>query len=144
MRLPPRAGSLSGMSTPLTTSLNPWGRPSSQANVVRAHQRGRVCAREGCATILSIYNPSKYCAAHAQRATHRRGEVRPILEVACAHCGAPFKTGNPHRKFCSDRCRMAAFARRRRAAQRRDARREVLAASALRTDSLLEVGDDVA
>jgi predicted nucleic acid-binding Zn ribbon protein len=126
----------------MTTSLNPWGRPSSRANVVRAHQRGRICAHEGCATILSIYNPSKYCSAHTQQTQRRRGEIRPILEVACANCGAPFQTGNPKRKFCSDRCRMAAFARRKRAAQRRDARLAVSAA--VRSGPSLEVGDDIA
>jgi hypothetical protein len=59
------------MSTPVTTSLNPWGKPVSQANVVRSHPRGRVCAHEGCTTILSIYNPSKYCAAHPKQALSR-------------------------------------------------------------------------
>ena len=60
------------MSTPVTTSLNPWGKPVSQANVVRSHPRGRICAREGCNTILSIYNPAKYCAAHLTQAQSER------------------------------------------------------------------------
>ena len=55
------------MSTPVTTSLNPWGKPVSRANVVRSHPRGRVCAHEGCNTILSIYNSAPYCAAHLKQ-----------------------------------------------------------------------------
>jgi hypothetical protein len=30
----------------------------------RTWAEGRVCAEEGCATTLSIYNRSKYCWAH--------------------------------------------------------------------------------
>jgi endogenous inhibitor of DNA gyrase (YacG/DUF329 family) len=48
----------------------------------------------------------------------RRGTPRPIREVACEQCGTVFETGNQARKYCSDRCRMAAFARRKRAAIR--------------------------
>jgi endogenous inhibitor of DNA gyrase (YacG/DUF329 family) len=47
--------------------------------------------------------------------------LHPLREAACEHCGATFQTQNPHRKYCSDRCRMAAFARRKRAAQRAQA-----------------------
>ena len=28
------------------------------------YSRGRVCAAEGCRTLLSIYNPSKLCWPH--------------------------------------------------------------------------------
>jgi hypothetical protein len=84
------------------------------------YARGRLCAHEDCETILSIYNPSAYCGAHAElaRSKRRRGELRPVRDVACEHCGATFQTQNSHRKYCSDRCRMAAFARRKRATQR--------------------------
>jgi predicted nucleic acid-binding Zn ribbon protein len=111
------------MSTTVTTSLNPWG-PVSQTHRVRAYQRGRVCAHDGCDTILSVYNPSAYCGAHAEMARNkrRRGELHPVREVACEHCGTAFETQNTHRRYCSDRCRMAAFARRKRAAQRAQAR----------------------
>jgi hypothetical protein len=111
------------MSTTVTTSLNPWG-PVSQTHRVRAYQRGRICAHDGCDTILSVYNPSAYCGAHAEMARNkrRRGELHPVVEVACEHCGTAFETQNTHRRYCSDRCRMAAFARRKRAAQRAQAR----------------------
>lgn len=111
------------MSTTVTTSLNPWG-PISQTHRVRVYERGRTCAHEGCDTTLSIYNPSAYCGAHAElaRSKRRRGELHPMREVACEHCGATFETQNAHRRYCSDRCRMAAFARRKRAAQRAQAR----------------------
>jgi len=109
------------MSTPVTTSLNPWGRPFTQANVVRAHQKGRICAHEGCATVLSIYNPTTHCAAHAGEQPGRRGALAPLREVACENCGGAFQTRNPRRSYCGDRCRMAAFSRRRRSSQRSDA-----------------------
>jgi endogenous inhibitor of DNA gyrase (YacG/DUF329 family) len=91
---------------------------------VRSYQSGRICAHFECGTILSIYNPSKYCTVHAKLAAsgRRRGTPRPIREVACEQCGTVFETGNQARKFCSDRCRMAAFARRKRAAQRAEIR----------------------
>jgi hypothetical protein len=107
------------MTTRITGTLNPWG-PVSQANRVRSYQSGRVCAHAACDTILSIYNPSKYCTVHAGLAMggRRRGGPRPIREVACGLCGTVFETGNQARKYCSDRCRMAAFARRKRATLR--------------------------
>jgi len=111
------------MSTTVTTPPNPWGRVS-QTHRVRVYPRGRRCAHEDCETLLSIYNPSAYCGAHAELARNqrRRGELQPMREVACGHCGAAFQTRNTHRRYCSDRCRMAAFARRKRAAQREQAR----------------------
>jgi hypothetical protein len=111
------------MNTRITGTLNPWG-PVSQTNRVRSYQSGRVCAHAECDTILSIYNPSKYCTVHAKLAANgrRRGAPQPIREVACEQCGTVFQTGNRTRKFCSDRCRMAAFARRKRAALRAEIR----------------------
>jgi endogenous inhibitor of DNA gyrase (YacG/DUF329 family) len=103
----------------ITGTLNPWG-PVSAAKRVRSYQGGRVCAHTACGTILSIYNPSKYCTVHAALGANgrRRGLPQPIREVACEHCGTVFATGNQMRKYCGDRCRMAAFARRKRAALR--------------------------
>jgi hypothetical protein len=111
------------MTTRITGTLTPWG-PVSQANRVRSYQSGRVCAHCECGTILSIYNPSKYCTVHAGLAAggRRRGAPRPIREVTCEQCGTVFETGNQARKYCSDRCRMAAFARRKRAALRAEIR----------------------
>jgi hypothetical protein len=28
------------------------------------HGRGRICERSGCGTVLSVYNPSRFCALH--------------------------------------------------------------------------------
>ena len=79
------------------------------------YKRGRICAHDGCATILSIYNPAKYCSAHLQEA--QAGDAG--RRAPCAKClrelRRQFETANPHRRYCSDRCRMASFARRRRA-----------------------------
>jgi endogenous inhibitor of DNA gyrase (YacG/DUF329 family) len=79
-----------------------------------------VEAHDGCDTILSIYNPAKYCSAHGNPAQNAR-RLRParITRTAtCEHCGVPFETANANRMYCSDRCRMAAFSRRKRVAQR--------------------------
>jgi endogenous inhibitor of DNA gyrase (YacG/DUF329 family) len=106
------------MSTPVTTSLNAW-RTVSLTERVAVRERGRICAHEGCDTILSIYNPTRFCAAHVEEARSRRRRALQVARtVACGHCGALFETKNAHRKYCSDRCRMAAFARRKRAAER--------------------------
>ena len=107
------------VSTPVTTSLNAW-RPVSQTDRVAVRERGRICAHKGCDTILSIYNPAKFCSAHVDEALGRRRRpgLRAARAVACQHCGEEFETRNGRRMYCSDRCRMAAFARRRRAAER--------------------------
>ena len=109
------------MSTQVSTSVNLW-RPVSQTDRVPVRQRGRICAQDGCDTILSIYNPAKLCAVHAKAQIGRRGQTQPLRQVACGSCGSAFQTRNPRRRYCSDHCRMAAFARRKRAA-RRDAPR---------------------
>lgn len=96
----------------------------SQGSRVHSYQSGRICAHGDCDTILSVYNPSKYCTVHSRCTLggRTRAMPRPITEVACGHCGSVFQTANPARKFCSDRCRMAAFARRKRAAVRAERR----------------------
>lgn len=107
------------MSTPVTTSLN-FRRPVSFTDRVAVRERGRICAHDGCDTILSIYNPAKYCSAHVTAALDRprRGSLQRERRTACEHCGEEFETRHLHRRYCSDRCRMAAFARRKRAAER--------------------------
>ena len=132
------------MTTRITGTLNPWG-PVSQANRVRSYQSGRICFHPECDTILSIYNPSRYCSMHAALAAsgRRRGVPRPIREIACEQCGTVFETGNQARKFCSDRCRMAAFARRKRAALRAEShlrKQQALLAAAPAPDGRKPVG----
>jgi hypothetical protein len=104
----------------LTGTLHPWA-SGSKSGRVRSHEGGRVCAQSTCATILSIYNPTRFCTLHAQSAAcdrRRCAQEHAVREVTCAHCGAAFETHNQARRFCGDRCRMAAFARRKRAALR--------------------------
>ena len=99
--------------------------PISQASRVRSYESGRICSHSECDTVLSVYNPTKFCTIHAKFAvSRRRGAPRPVAEVVCAHCGSEFETTNPARRFCSDRCRMAAFARRKRAAVRAENRQQ--------------------
>ena len=42
-------------------------RPVSSRYRVATFEERRVCAEEGCATQLSIYNPGAFCALHAER-----------------------------------------------------------------------------
>jgi hypothetical protein len=104
----------------LTSTLHPWA-SISKSGRVRSYEGGRVCAHSECATVLSIYNPTRFCTLHAKNAAldrRHRGRELAVREATCAHCGAAFETLNRARRFCSDRCRMAAFARRKRAALR--------------------------
>ncbi len=39
-------------------------RPIMEYHPVATSPRGRVCAHEGCATILSVYNHSAFCGLH--------------------------------------------------------------------------------
>jgi hypothetical protein len=119
------------------------GAPVARSERVRTYATGRVCSAEGCFTILSIYNPSRFCGVHSapDRSSARRKPLRPLRQCACDHCGAEFETTNPVRKYCSDRCRMAAFAFRQRTigggrTRRSRARREVSAvvSEVLQTD----------
>jgi len=67
-----------------------------------------------------MYNPSDYCCLHggleSVLGTYARRHPGPAAEFVrvCLNelCGAQFVTANPARKYCSDRCRMRAFARR--------------------------------
>ena len=93
-------------------------KPASSLSPVRVRPRGRRCAKEECATILSIYNPTNYCCLHQGPGAAKRTRPRSdgaVLERRClfANCGELFETRNPRRLYCSDRCRMAAFALRR-------------------------------
>jgi hypothetical protein len=82
---------------------------------VRTYARGRTCRAAGCGTVLSAYNPSSFCALHESALPRPRRARRQPVERACEHCGASFETAREKRRFCSDRCRMADFARRNRA-----------------------------
>lgn len=95
-------------------------RPSrAAAQRVAVYGRGRVCAEPSCATVLSAYNPSAYCCLHEKPArgttVSRQRATEQLVRKICAHdpCQRPFASANPSRRYCSDRCRMAAFQRRR-------------------------------
>ena len=95
------------------------GRPSSGAASVRTYPHGRICRQDACATVLSAYNSSAFCALHERALPRLRRAWRPAVERTCEACGIAFETANERRHYCSDRCRMAAFARRKRAAAAR-------------------------
>ncbi len=40
------------------------GRRASGTVAMTRHAEGRVCALHGCATVLSVYNGSRFCALH--------------------------------------------------------------------------------
>lgn len=97
------------------------GHRYSGTATVKRYAEGRVCAVPGCATVLSVYNGSRFCALHESARRPARSARRPLAERTCPNCGLAFETANPHRRYCSDRCRTAAFARRERAATRQEA-----------------------
>lgn len=85
-----------------------------------SHGLGRVCAAEGCTTVLSRYNPSGVCCQHshgwvADEVDGVGRQPRPELIGNCLNprCQAEFVTANAAKKFCSNRCRMQAFQLRR-------------------------------
>jgi hypothetical protein len=43
------------------------GERFTKATPARTFPAGRVCMEPGCATVLSIYNATKYCSSHAPR-----------------------------------------------------------------------------
>lgn len=85
---------------------------------VRSFGGGRVCVAGGCATILSSYSSSSWCAIHDRLSPARKrlGTGRPTHSRACANpgCGTVFESANAHRQYCSDTCRALAFSARRR------------------------------
>jgi hypothetical protein len=84
--------------------------------LVPVRSRGSRCGHEGCDTILSIYNPTSFCALHeppqqAIQSRQRRSDGQEITgNCALEGCGRSYQTVNARRRYCSDRCRMAAFA----------------------------------
>ena len=111
-------------SSVIRASLN-GGVERAGSSPVAVYERGRVCACPDCSTRLSVYNPSAYCAAHAAFVVPctRTNQVRgPVRERRCASetCQEVFASANPKRLYCSQRCRMAAFQRRRARAKARN------------------------
>ena len=97
-------------------------------HLVRSFGGGRVCVAGGCATILSSYNPSSWCAIHDRLspARKRRGADRPTDSRTCANpaCGTVFESVNARRQYCSDDLQRAGLPRAP-TPQRRDGRSEV-------------------
>ena len=65
-----------GLGCPLTgdprtrgTQVTRFPIPSRRARPIASFPADRVCAKQGCTTILSTYNPDPRCAAHAGYAT---------------------------------------------------------------------------
>ena len=95
----------------------PDGSGGASGGGPRTYGAGRRCVADGCATILSTYNPSALCALHANGWSERpireprHHDARPVQTRRCANvlCAAEFTTSNPSRTYCSDRCRMKAF-----------------------------------
>jgi hypothetical protein len=45
-----------------------YGRPIvGSATECRTYRAGRVCSASGCTTVLSVYNPNRYCALHERQ-----------------------------------------------------------------------------
>lgn len=53
----------------------PWAQDASPAVTPVETSERRICAHEGCETVLSMYNPEKFCALHdVAEIPTRRGE----------------------------------------------------------------------
>jgi hypothetical protein len=81
------------MSLRVTSNLRPRG-VGRNSDRVAAYGHGRLCAEPDCTTVLSIYNPSPYCAVHeiVRAAGKHREPVRrtpPVTagQVACMTVG---------------------------------------------------------
>ena len=59
------------------------GRPSSAAASVRTYPHGRICRQDACATVLSAYNSSPFCALHERASPHPTRAWRPAVERTC-------------------------------------------------------------
>lgn len=46
-----------------------WG--SDKTKKQKQWEEGRVCTKDGCTTVLSIYNPSTRCSVHAPKVGQR-------------------------------------------------------------------------
>jgi biotin operon repressor len=82
--------------------------------------KGRVCAHEGCPTILRRANPSRFCSLHQDApdpvtGTHYHLRTEPVERI-CERCGGDFETRSHKAKYCSQKCRMKAFGERRKGA----------------------------
>lgn len=80
----------------------------------KIYARGRVCALEGCETVLSSYNPAARCCLHEHVKTkHERGRCythhTTPRQAVCATCGEGFETHAHHALYCSDKCRWRAY-----------------------------------
>jgi hypothetical protein len=91
----------------------------SQGHVAVGYEWLAVAILSAVLYVNGIYNPAKYCSAHATEALNqrRRSSPHPLRFSVCEHCGEDFETRNPGRRYCSDGCRMAAFARRSRSSR---------------------------
>ena len=102
------------MSTRISGSLV-RGVTVTRAERVRTYAAGRVCAAEGCITVLSIYNPSRFCGLHStpDRSTHP-GAGR-CGRCAGARASTAARSSRP-RTRCASTARTAAGWRRSRSA----------------------------
>ena len=93
-------------------------KPARLDEIPKTYGSGRICAADGCRTILSRYNPSSVCCLHGlgwsvrEVASARRSQALPEIDRACQNpqCAILFVTTNPSKKYCSDRCRVKAYA----------------------------------
>lgn len=62
-----------------------------------------------CGATIIEGNRTTYCSKECEEDGHRkqskqRQQSRPYVEVKCTCCGIVFKTQNPRRKTCSEKC----------------------------------------
>ena len=52
-----------------------FGRPDRGKETAARPARGRICAHEGCATVLSTYNATDICWLHTPKVIPRRSTL---------------------------------------------------------------------
>ena len=56
--------------------------------LVETYGKGRVCARQGCGTVLNVYNPEAYCDLHSDdQYTSLQHECTEEGLWVCPECG---------------------------------------------------------
>lgn len=80
-----------------------------------------VCGFRDCnRKFYPSYDQRKYCSKKCQQAEGNakrpyRTKERVVNEVACEKCGIIFTTESKTKKFCSRKCNLSAYAKRKRA-----------------------------
>ena len=82
---------------------------AQKKQIVTERERGRSYAQIACLTGLSVNSVKSCCRRHAAGRAPQAADGETQGQDRCEHCGRPVEQvpGCRHKRFCSDRCRMA-------------------------------------